>query len=184
MARPHQTMRRLSRTLIYQGRVIRLFREVIESHGRRLVREVVQHPGAAVIVPLLPDGRIVFVRQYRRAVERSLLELPAGTLEPQEPPVACARREVEEETGWRASRMRRIGAFYPAPGFASERMTLFLATGLSRVPARPEPDEVLRPVILSMAQALAKIRSGAICDAKTIIGILSAHRILGSRLKP
>ena len=168
----------VQRTTIYQGRVIRLIREVLDVQGQRIVRETIQHPGAVVIVPMLDRSRIVFVRQYRRAVDRELLELPAGTLNPGEPKETCARRELQEETGWRARRWRRIGQFYAAPGFISEQLTIFLAQDLTLTQASPEPDEQLTPVILSLQQALAKIRSGTICDAKTIIGILFTQHLL------
>jgi len=171
----------VQRTTIYRGRVIRLVREVLMVSGRWIVRETVQHPGAVVIVPFLDRNRIVFVRQYRRAVDRVLWELPAGTLGAREDPATCARRELEEETGWRAGRLRRVGQFFAAPGFTSERMAVFLASGLTRGVQRPEPDEMLRPVTLSLASALAKIRSGAICDAKSIIGVLFAVRVRARR---
>lgn len=177
-------VRCVKRSTIYQGRVIRLVREVLEIGGRRFARETIRHPGAVVIVPALGRSRIVFVRQYRRAVGRILLELPAGTLELGERRDACARRELLEETGWRAGRLRRLGRFYAAPGFLSEEMTVFLATGLRPGTAHPEPDELVTPVILTLQEALAKIRSGAIRDAKTIIGLLFAQRHLrgvGSR---
>ncbi len=162
------------RKLIYQGRVIRLFRETLSIGGKTIIRETIKHPGAVVIVPVLDDGRIVFVRQYRRAIEKEILELPAGTLEPGERRDVCARRELQEETGWKAKRLTQIGQFYAAPGFISEQMTLFLARGLSPAVACPEPDELLRPVILPLKTALKQVRSGAICDAKTIIGLLFA----------
>ena len=175
------------RETLYQGRVIRLIRDVWECQGRRVSRETVQHPGAAVIVPMRDRSRLVFVRQYRRAVDRALLELPAGTLEPGERPAQCARRELEEETGWRAGRLRRIGQFYAAPGVLSEQMTIFLAQDLTRVPARPDPDERLTPITLTLSTALRRIHAGTICDAKTIIGVLFAVRVLrgasGSRGK-
>ncbi len=171
----------ISRRLIYAGRVIRLYREVLEVAGKRLVRETAQHPGAVVIAPVLDDGRLVCVRQYRRAVDRTLLELPAGTLEPGEAREACARRELEEETGWRAGRLRRLTQFYAAPGVISEQLTVFLAQGLVRAAARPDADELVEPVILPMRIALAHIRSRAICDAKTIIGIWMAAAALRRR---
>ena len=173
--------RLITRRTIYQGRIIRLIREVLEVGGHRIIRETVQHPGAVVIVPVLDHRRIVFVRQYRRAIGRQLLELPAGTLEPGERREACARRELQEETGWRARRLRRIAQFYAAPGFISEQLTVFLAEGLTASEANPEPDESLTPVILPLQTALSKIRSGAICDAKSIIGILFAERLLRRR---
>lgn len=174
-------VRLIRRSTIYRGRVIRLVQELLEIRGRRMSREVIRHPGAVVIVPLLDRSRIVFVRQYRRAVDRELLELPAGTLGAGEQRPACARRELEEETGWRPCRLRRIGQFYAAPGFLSEQLTIFLAEDLIHVGAHPEPDELVRPVVLSLRQALAKIRSGAICDAKTIIGVLFVERLLKGR---
>ena len=174
-------VRCVKRLAIYEGRVIRLIREVLEVGGRRFARETIQHPGAVVIVPALGRERILFVRQYRRAVDRVLLELPAGTLEHGERRDVCARRELLEETGWRAECLRRLGRFYAAPGFLSEEMTVFLATGLTQGVAHPEPDELVTPVVLTLSEALAKIRSGTIRDAKTIIGILFAQRDLRQR---
>ena len=169
-------VRVVKRETIYRGRIIRLIREVLEVRRRRIVCETVLHPGAVVIVPMLDDSRLLFIRQYRRAVGRELLELPAGTLEVGERRIACARRELEEETGWRAGRMRRLGQFYAAPGVISEQLTVFLAQGLRRATAKPEADEEITLVILSFQTALRKIRSGAICDAKSIIGVLFAAR--------
>jgi len=168
----------LKQTRIYQGRVIRLIREVLAIRGQRIVRETIVHPGAVVIVPLLDHSRIVFVRQYRRAIDRYLLELPAGTLDHGERRDVCARRELEEETGWKARHLQRLGQFYAAPGFMSEQLTIFVATRLTPVPARPEPDELVTPVVLSLREAFAKIRSGGICDAKTIIGLVFVREFL------
>jgi len=177
----NKRLRVLSRKTVYQGRIIRLVLESLEYQRRRLLREVVEHPGAAVIVPLLDWSHVVLVRQYRRPIRRELLELPAGTLSPGERRDACARRELEEETGWKARRLRRIGQYYAAPGFCTEQLTIFLAEGLTQATAHPEPDESLKPVILPLKAALAKVRSGAICDAKTIIGLLFVERLLARR---
>ena len=174
-------VRCVKRSIIYQGRVIRLVREVLEVRGRRVERETILHPGAVVIVPVLGSSELVMVRQYRRAVNRVLLELPAGTLEPGERREACARRELLEETGWRAARLRPLCRFYAAPGFLSEELTVFLGTGLTQEAVHPEADELVAPVLLTLSQALAKIRSGAIRDAKTIIGLLFAQRQLRRR---
>ena len=181
MTRSRRAVRCLKRTPVYQGRVVTLVSELLEIGGVRMVRETILHPGSVVIVPILGRSRIVLVRQYRRAIDQDLLELPAGTLSPDEPPAACARRELEEETGWNAGRIRRIGAFYAAPGVSSEWMTMFLATDLTRTKARPEPDELLTPILLPLRTALAKVRSGEILDAKSIIGLLFAERLLGRK---
>lgn len=175
---PRKRMRVIERRTVYQGRVIRLIREVLHLQGRNAVRDIILHPGAVVIVPVTSASRLIFVRQYRRAINRTILELPAGTLEKRERQRDCARRELQEETGWRAGRLRQIGQFYAAPGVLSEQMTVFLATRLTRVEAHPEPDELLTPVSLSLEMAVANIYSGAICDAKSIIGVLLAKRAL------
>lgn len=176
--------RHLSKRLIYQGHVIRLIIEELSYGGCRLIRETVQHPGAVVILPVLPDGRIVFVRQYRHAVRRYLLELPAGTRDHKgESMVTTATRELEEETGWAARHLKRLITFYAAPGVLSEQMTLYLATGLRKTKAHPEPDECVEPVILTRAHALARIRSGSIRDAKTIIGLLLYRQITKRRVR-
>ena len=168
------SFKKVDRKVIYRGRVIKLVQDTLMVEGRRLTREVVLHPGAVAIVAFVDRRHLIFVRQYRHAIGRSLLELPAGTLDHKESPLSCAKRELEEETGYQAKQWKRLGQFYAAPGAVSERMLLFVATGLRPGPSRPEADEFLVPVILSVDQALAKIRSGAICDAKTIIGIMCA----------
>jgi ADP-ribose pyrophosphatase len=173
--RPARVVRR---HVIYEGRVVRVVREVLRTGRGRMTRDVIRHPGAVVVLPVLAGGRIVLVRQYRHAVGCSLLELPAGTLDRGESPLVCARRELEEETGWRARRWRRLSQFYGAPGVLSELMHLFLARDLVPGQAQPDPDEELQTVILTLRQALAQVRSGVIQDAKTIIGILLAERIL------
>ncbi|MBI2174256.1 MAG: NUDIX hydrolase [Candidatus Omnitrophica bacterium] len=175
--------RLIRRRPVYRSRNFILVRDVLQMGKRRIERDTILHPGAVVIIPVLSDQRLVFVRQYRRAVDRMLLELPAGTLEPGEGKQACARRELEEETGWRAKHWKRVGAFFAAPGVSSEEMTLFLATGLTEAVACPEPDELLKPVILSLPEALAKVRSGVICDAKTIIGVFLASELLNGSKK-
>ncbi len=168
----------LSRRLIYQGRIIRLIRERLQIDSTILIRETVEHPGAVVIVPILPDGRVLLVRQYRRAVGRTILELPAGTRDKKESPLACAKRELIEETGWSAKRMRRLCAFYSAPGFTSEQMILYLAQELTPAKANPEPDEFITPVMLSFKSAIKRALDGSIQDGKTIIGLLLARERL------
>ncbi len=140
--------------------------------GQRFDRHIVVHPGAAVILPLLDDGRVVLVENQRVSVGRALLELPAGTLEPPEPPIACAARELEEETGYRAARLRPLVEFLASPGICTERMHAFLAEGLAPGPQRLEPGEVCRPVVLEWDDLLGRVRDGAIEDGKTIATVL------------
>ncbi len=168
------SFKKVGRKVIYRGRVIELVQDTLLVQGRRLTREVVLHPGAVAIVPFIDAKHILFVRQYRHAVGRMLLELPAGTLSPNEPRLACAKRELEEETGYRAGKWTKLSQFYAAPGCVSEQMTIFRADHLTLTGAHPEEDEFLSLVTLSVREAFAHIRSGAICDAKTIIGVLSA----------
>ena len=149
-------VRVVKRKTIYLGRIIRLIEEQLVINGRPCIREIIVHPGAAVIVPMLDASRLIMVRQYRRAVDRELLELPAGTLDAKERPIDCARRELEEETGWRAKRLKRIGQFYTAPGIISEQITVFLAQGLSPGSARLDPDESVTSVVLTLRQAMAR----------------------------
>lgn len=144
--------------------------------GDRYSNEVVLHPGAAVVLPILADGRIVMIRNRRIAVGRTLLELPAGTLDPGESPLRCARRELEEETGYAAARMKRMVSFFSSPGISSEMMHVFLATGLRPGRARPEATEELSVVQKTRTQALAAVRAGRIRDAKSMIGLLFYER--------
>ncbi len=140
--------------------------------GTEHVREIVRHPGAAVLLPILDDGRICLIENYRASVGRSLVELPAGTLEPGEDPAVAAHRELAEETGYRARRMELLVAYYASPGILDERMHLYLATGLTPGPAALEPGEEIRPLPTSRLEALEMARDGRIQDAKTLIGLL------------
>ncbi|MHC4862198.1 MAG: NUDIX domain-containing protein, partial [Planctomycetota bacterium] len=116
----------------YEGRRVSIRRDRLRGpDGREYTREIVEHPGAAVVVPFLDDGRLLLVRQYRHPIERAILEAPAGTLEPGEDPAACASRELEEETGYRAGKLERLGTVYPSPGVLSEVMHVFCATELA-----------------------------------------------------
>jgi ADP-ribose pyrophosphatase len=139
--------------------------------GREYVREVVEHPGAAVVVPLLPDGRVVLVRQYRYAVDAWLLELPAGTLEAGEDPRECAARELTEETGYRAGKIVPLGSVYPSPGVLTEEMHFFAARGLSPGECDRDPGEQMEVRVLEPREVRRRIREGGIRDGKTIVGL-------------
>lgn len=158
---------------VHRGRIVTLKLERWRTpDGKSFLREVVEHPGAAVVVPILPDGHVVLVRQFRHAIRRWTWEVPAGTLKRGETPLACAKREVEEETGWRARRFRKLVEFFPSPGFCTERMTVFVATGLEKGRQQLDEDESIRVMSVSLADARSWIQQGKIQDAKSIIALL------------
>lgn len=156
--------------------------EVAFPSGRRTLVEVVEHPGAAAMVALTPDRQVLLVRQFRHAVAAELLEVPAGTLEPGETPLACARRELAEEVGRAADRWDRLISFYPSPGVLSEELHVFLAEDLRPAASCTTSDEEdLRVESLPLEEAYRLIESGEIRDAKTIIGITMARERLAHR---
>jgi ADP-ribose pyrophosphatase len=165
----------LEEKIVFSGKVVRLRLErVALPGGGEATREIVEHPGAVVIVPLTEAGEVVLVRQYRKAIGRVTWELPAGTLEPGEEPAACARRELKEETGLEASEWHPVIEFYSSPGFCTEKMYLFRARGLSQGPAATDPDERISCGRFLLDEALEMARRGEIADAKTLVGLLAA----------
>lgn len=166
--------KRLSRKNIYKGRIVNLAVDEIEINGRRSVREVVLHPGSAVIIPIvsLIPLKIILIRQYRYAAGKVMIELPAGTMEKNEHPRSCALREIEEETGYKCSYMKKIGTYYPAPGALTEVMGLYAAWGLKKTAQNTDFDESIEPFIVTLKEAVRMVLSGRICDGKTSYGIL------------
>ncbi len=160
----------LSSRQVYEGRIISLrVDEIVLSDGTKAVREVVDHPGAVVIIALDDDRHVYFVRQYRHAVGQSLIELPAGTLEPGEEPLAAAKRELREEVGLIADDWRPLGSFFSSPGFLNEELHVFLAWGLTQQDADPDIDEELaveRIPLMELRHRLAEIP-----DAKTLAAL-------------
>jgi ADP-ribose pyrophosphatase len=146
------------------------------ADGTRRRREIVRHPGAVAILPVVDEDHVCLIRNFRVSVGRTLVEIPAGTLEPGEDPHAAARRELAEETGYRANRMEPLLACYLSPGILDERMHLFVATGLTPGSAAREPGEQIENLVATWAQALQLIEDGDIQDAKTIVGILAYLR--------
>jgi ADP-ribose pyrophosphatase len=136
--------------------------------------QVIRHPGGVGVLPLHDDGTVTLIRQLRPAVGQSLLELPAGRLDPPETPEACGRRELLEETGLTARTLHPLGTVYPSPGVFDEALHLFAASGLSQLAPCPEADEVIEPVRIPLAEALLMARDGRISDAKTIIALFRA----------
>ena len=158
---------------IYRGRVLELAVDrIIEPGGVTAVRELVVHPGSVVILPRLPDGKVILVRQFRYPARKALWELVAGSLEPGETPTQAAQRELLEETGYRAQSFQPLFSFYPSPGFLSERMHLVEARGLTRSRAQPEADERIRIGRFTIAQLRQRLIAHRFEDAKTLIGLL------------
>lgn len=173
--------RPLSSEVLRQGRILEFRIDTVElPDGRRSTREVAGHPGGVAMVAIDPEGHVLLVRQWRHAIGRALLEIPAGTLDRHEDGTiedhtVAAARELEEETGYRAASWRYLGAFYTTPGFTSELMHVHLATDLA--PARegrlgPDDDEQLELERVPLAEAIAMAEAGEIRDAKSIVGLL------------
>jgi len=170
---PNKKAKILSSKVIYEGKAFGVRRdELIEPTGVRTMREVVTHPGSVVVLPALPDGRIVLVRQYRHACRQYLWELVAGRMEHGENPKKGAERELIEETGYRAKKLTVFLDFFPTPGFLEERMFLLLAEGLTPGPASPEDDEKLLVAAYSRKELKQMIQTRKLRDAKSIAGLL------------
>lgn len=148
----------------------------IEPGGMEIRRVVVNHGGSAVMMPVDEKNRVLLVRQYRLPARASLWELPAGRVDPGETLLAAAKRELVEETGYRARHWKKLVSFYASPGYVSEKMTIFLATGLTAGQARPMEDERIRCRWFTAGELDALIGSGKIIDAKTLIGCLAWER--------
>ncbi len=178
-----QRLRVLSSKTVYRGGIVHLkVDRVVEPGGIAAKREVVCHAGSVVILPHLDDGRVLLVRQYRYATRKWLWELVAGGIEPGETPREAARRELREETGYRARTLKLLFNFYSSPGFLTERMTLVEARGLSKSKAEPEPDENLKLGRFTRAQLRKMIRTKIIQDAKTLVGLLWLFHAGGSKI--
>jgi ADP-ribose pyrophosphatase len=162
---------------VYEGRVVSLrVDKVLLPDGHSALREVAEHAPVVVIVPLDGEGNVLLVRQYRLPVRQLLLELPAGGIDSGESIEEAVQRELQEETGQRAGHLERLAAFYASPGYCDELMHLFLATDLEPSPLAADSDESIEVVRMPVAEALALVERGEICDAKTIIGLWAAGR--------
>ena len=170
----------LSSRLLHEGRNFDFLVDEVElPNGHVTQRDIVRHPGAVAIVPLLGDGRVALVRQYRYAAGKTLLEIPAGTLEQGEPPLECAARELREEIGYEAKELEPLLSCFMAPGYSDELIHFFVARGLSVVGDDPEIDEEITLELQSLEEVLRMIEENVIEDAKTIVGILSLVRAAG-----
>ena len=167
---------------VFSGRVFDVTVDTVREADRTYIREVVHHPGSAVILPAFDDDTVGFVRQYRHPAVKYLLELPAGTLNDREPPEVGAARELEEELGMSAGRLEKLAEFFVSPGFCEEKMWIYLATDLVPTAQKLEDDELIEIVRLPIERALQMISDGEIEDAKTIIGLLLAAPRLGAAM--
>jgi ADP-ribose pyrophosphatase len=167
---------------VFEGRTFNVTVDTVREGDQTYIRDVVHHPGSAVILPAFDDGTIALVRQYRHPAVKYLLELPAGTLNDKEPPEAGAARELEEELGFVAGKLEKLSEFFVSPGFCEEKMWLYLATELTETQQRLEEDEMIEVVRLPIDRALQMITTGEIEDAKTIIGLMLAAPRLGATL--
>ena len=179
---PNKKAKVLSSEVIYEGKAFGVRRdELIEPTGVRTVREVVTHPGSVVVLPVLADGRIVMVRQYRHACRQYLWELVAGRMERGENPTTGARRELLEETGYRARKISVFLEVFPTPGFLEERMYLLLAEGLKAGKAQPEEDEKIIVAAYTRKELEKMMRGGKLRDAKSIAGLLFYFSFLAKK---
>lgn len=165
----------LSSSRLYEGRILSLRVDEVElPSGVRSVREVVEHPGGVAVVALDAGGRIILVRQYRYPAEEALWEIPAGKIAPGEDPGDCARRELEEETGYRAGRLERVASFYTSPGFCDEMLHLFLAGELAPGNRKPDEDEIVQGAWVCRETLDGMVERGEIRDGKTLLGVFLA----------
>jgi ADP-ribose pyrophosphatase len=169
----------LGSEVVYPGRAFTIRRDTLRlPDGREAKFDIVEHVGSVVIIPIDVEGNLLFVRQYRHASGLDLLELPAGTLDVDEAPEACARREVREETGMAAGNLKELGGFYLAPGYSTEYMFVYLATGLYPDPLEADADEFLTVERIPLAKALASAAHGGIPDAKSLAALFFAKQHL------
>lgn len=163
----------ISSQTIFSGKLLKIKQvQVQQPAGKTAVREIIYHPGAAAVIPVLPGNRIVLIKQYRKAAEQIMLEIPAGTLEPGETPARCARRELTEETGYQAGTLQKLMVFYPTPGYSTEKIYVFKAGQLKKRKLQWAADEFIETVIMAKDEIKQLFRQGKINDAKTLAALL------------
>ena len=164
---------------IHKGTYLTLNRdEVLLPNGNNINREWIKHPGAVCCIPILPDGKIALIKQYRYAVKKEMIEIPAGKLDQNEIPEKCAIRELEEEIGYKADKLTFLTNIHPAIGFTDEKMWLYLAENLVKTKQSLDSDEFLSLFPTKLEEAVEMVWEGEITDVKTIIGILWAQKII------
>ena len=175
-----EEFKRLDRRLVYHGTIIDYYRDTIQvPNGNIAEWDFIGHKGAAAVVPVREDGKLLMVRQWRNALDRYTLEIPAGKLDSvNEDPLDCATRELREETGLSAERMTHLTTLLTTPGFCTEKIAVYLAQGLSQGDTHPDEDEFLGLVRLPLEEAFEMVMRGEICDGKTICGLMMAREIV------
>lgn len=172
----------ISSESVFEGKLLRVRRDVVRlPNGGTAGREWVVHPGAVMIIPLLPSGDLIMERQFRYPLRRDFIEFPAGKIDPGEDPLVTGRRELLEETGYTASRVKEILEIIPSPGILTEHMWVFVATGLREGAAQPEEDEKITARKFSLAALEKMIRRGTLHDGKSVSAILFYARFLHSK---
>ena len=175
-------MKTISSNELLRTSIFRVTRDqALDPDGFEIQRAIVQHGGSAVVMPVDAKGRVLLVRQYRLPAMRYLWELPAGRVDPGETPLQAARRELAEETGYRARKLRKMVAFWPSPGFLAEKMTIYLATGLTPGSPTPMEDERIETRWFTSRELDEQIRGGRIMDGKTLIGFQHWKRYFSGR---
>ena len=166
----------ISSEVLVEGRAFKVRRDTLKTpDGHQTKLEIVEHGGSVVLLPIDSDGNLLFVHQYRHAVGRDLMELPAGTRDGEEPFEECAAREIREETGMEAGRLLKIGGFYLVPGYSTEFMAVFIATELKENPLQADEDEFLQVEKIPLKQAIEMAEQGRIQDAKSLAALLLAR---------
>ena len=172
--------RRLSGGLVFDGKLLKVRSDTVRlPDGGTAEREWIDHPGAVAVIALTESGELVMERQHRYALGRDMIEIPAGKIDPGEDPLATARRELKEETGYTAGQWRHVATIHIAIGYSNERIEIYLAKGLKQEVAKLDDEEFLEVFTLPLATALAWVREGKITDVKTVAGLFWAEKILG-----
>lgn len=170
------TERTIKRNTIFEGNIIKVeVDEVLTPNGKTAKRELVRHPGAVAVLPLTEHNRLVVVEQFRKPLEKVIVEIPAGKLEQDEAPLQCAKRELREETGYTADKWSHLVSFYTSPGFADEEIHLYVAEHLHAGPKQTDEDEFVNVREITLDEAFHLIETKDICDAKTVAAVYAWH---------
>ncbi len=165
-------MIQMNREKIHKGLAFDVSRVTLaDDSGKEIIREVVEHPGSACVIPMLDDKTVLLIEQWRIGAKRALLEIPAGKIDPGEDPLTCAGRELEEETGYKAGKLEHLFTMYPSPGILDEKMHIFVATGLIKGEPNPDEDEVIEPKPMSFRDLRIQLKANNIKDGKTIAAL-------------